>query len=44
MFCKTTSLCQSVEILLKDNYPLILVYRVGDMGKLQYCLTPLDEA
>lgn len=43
MFCKTTSLCQSVEILLKDNYPLILVYRVGDMGKLQYCLTPLEE-
>jgi proliferating cell nuclear antigen len=43
MFCKTTSLCQSVEILLKDNYPLILVYRVGDMGKLQYCLTPLED-
>lgn len=43
MFCKTTNLCQSVEILLKDHYPLILVYRVGDMGKLQYCLTPIDD-
>ena len=43
MFCKTTNLCQTVEILLKDGYPLIMVYRIGDMGKLQYCLAPLED-
>ena len=43
MFAKTTNLSQTVEILLKDQYPLILVYRIGDMGKLQYCLAPLAE-
>ena len=43
MFCKTTNLCQTVEILLRDQYPLIMVYRVGDMGKLQYCLAPLED-
>ena len=40
---KATSLSQTVEILLKDDYPLILVYRVGDMGKLQYCLAPAAD-
>ena len=43
MFAKATSLCQTVEILLQDKYPLILVYRIGDMGKLQYCLAPLAD-
>jgi proliferating cell nuclear antigen len=43
MFAKATSLSQTVEILLKDDYPLILVYRVGDMGKLQYCLAPAAD-
>lgn len=44
MSAKTTNLSQTVEILLKDSYPLILIYRIGDMGKLQYCLAPLADA
>ncbi len=43
MFAKATNLSQTVEILLKDDFPLILIYRIGDMGKLQYCLAPLAE-
>lgn len=41
LFTKSTNLCTTVEIYLKNNYPLILVYNVANLGKLQYCLAPL---
>lgn len=41
LFTKSTNLCTTVEIYLKDGYPLILVYNVANLGKLQYCLAPL---
>jgi proliferating cell nuclear antigen len=43
LFTKSTNLCTTVEIYLKDKYPLILVYNVANLGKLQYCLAPLAE-
>ena len=43
LFTKSTNLCTTVEIYLKNNYPLILVYNVANLGKLQYCLAPLVE-
>ena len=42
MFCKTTNLAQNVEVFLKTEMPLILVYRIGDLGKLQYALAPVE--
>ena len=41
LFTKSTNLCTTVEIYLKNKYPLILVYNVANLGKLQYCLAPL---
>lgn len=43
LFTKSTNLCTTVEIYLKDEYPLILIYHVANLGKLQYCLAPLNE-
>lgn len=43
LFTKSTNLCTTVEIYLKNNFPLILVYNVANLGKLQYCLAPLVE-
>jgi len=43
LFTKSTNLCTTVEIYLKNNYPLILIYNVANLGKLQYCLAPLTE-
>lgn len=43
LFTKSTNLCTTVEIYLKDKFPLILVYNVANLGKLQYCLAPLVE-
>ena len=43
LFTKSTNLCTTVEIYLKNNFPLILIYNVANLGKLQYCLAPLVE-
>lgn len=43
LFTKSTNLCATVEIYLKDKYPLILVYNVANLGKIKYCLVPLIE-
>lgn len=40
LFTKSTNLSNVVELYLMNNYPLILVYYVGNLGKLQYCLAP----
>ena len=46
LFIKSSALCSNVEIYLKKGYPLILVYRIGSLGKVQFVLAPTetDEA
>jgi proliferating cell nuclear antigen len=39
-FTKSTNLCSTVEIFLKESFPLIIEYNVASLGKLQYCLAP----
>jgi proliferating cell nuclear antigen len=39
-FTKSTNLCSTVEIFLKNDYPLVIEYNVANLGKLQYCLAP----
>ena len=41
LFVKSTSLCQNVEIYLKKEYPLVLVYRIGNLGSIKFCLSPI---
>ena len=41
-FTKCTNLCQSLELYIKNNYPLIIVYDIGNMGKLKLCLSPKE--
>lgn len=43
LFTKSTNLCTTVEIYLKNNYPLVLVYNVANLGKLKYILSPLVD-
>ena len=43
LFTKSTNLCTTVEIYLKNKYPLVLIYNVANLGKLKYILTPLFE-
>jgi len=43
LFTKATSLCTTVSIYLKNDFPLILEYSVGVLGKLRFLLINNDE-
>jgi proliferating cell nuclear antigen len=40
LFAKCTNLCQTLQIYLKNDYPLILCYHVGSLGEIKMCLAP----
>lgn len=40
LFAKCTNLCQTIEIYLKNDYPLIICYNVGSLGSIKLCLAP----
>jgi proliferating cell nuclear antigen len=40
-FTKCTNLSSSVELFLKNDYPLIIRYQVGNMGNLKLGLSPI---
>eukprot|EP00899_Mesostigma_viride_P010603 jgi/Mesvir1/19544/Mv18064-RA.1 len=39
-FAKAGGLCNSVNLFLSPEYPIIVKYRVGDLGTLLYALAP----
>jgi len=41
LFTKSTSLCSTVEIYLKTDFPLTIVYNVANLGQIKYCLAPV---
>jgi proliferating cell nuclear antigen len=40
LFTKCTNLSQSVQIFLKNDFPLIIQYAVGSLGYLKFALAP----
>lgn len=40
LFSKCTNLCNTVELYLKNDYPLIVKYDVASLGTLKLCLAP----
>lgn len=44
LFTKCTNLCNTVELYLKNNYPLIVRYMVASLGEIKLCLAPQDDA
>ena len=40
LFSKCTNLCNSVELYLKNDYPLIIKYTVASLGEIKLCLAP----
>lgn len=40
LFTKCTNLCSTVELLLKNDYPLVIRYTVASLGELKLCLAP----
>lgn len=40
LFCKSTNLAQSCEMLFRTNFPLIMRYAVASLGTIHFCLAP----
>lgn len=41
LFTKSASnLCNTIEIYMKTDYPLILKYNIANLGEIRYCLAP----
>jgi proliferating cell nuclear antigen len=43
LFTKCTNLCSTVELLLKNDYPLIIRYMVASLGELRWCISQLVD-
>jgi len=43
IFTKCTNLCSTVEIYLKNSYPIILQYGISSMGSVKLCLAQKSE-
>ena len=42
IFTKCTNLCTTVEIYLKNSYPIILRYSIASLGEIKLCLAQQD--
>jgi proliferating cell nuclear antigen len=40
LFTKCTNLCNSIEIYMKNDFPIVLNFSVGNLGKLKLALAP----
>ena len=40
LFTKCTNLCNTIEIYLKNDYPLIIKYSIASLGDIKLCLAP----
>jgi proliferating cell nuclear antigen len=43
LFTKCTSLCPTIELYLKNDFPLILRYTVANLGEIKLVLAPMKN-
>lgn len=43
LFCKASSLSNTIELFIKEAYPLILKYNVASLGELRFCVAPKTD-
>lgn len=43
LFSKAYNLSNTVEIFLKNDYPMVLKYSIADLGTLKFCLAPMVD-
>ena len=43
LFTKCTHLCQSIEMYMKNNFPIVIKFSVGNLGNLKLALAPKIE-
>lgn len=42
-FTKCTNLCNTVELFLKNDFPLLIRYTVASLGEIKLCLAPTNS-
>jgi proliferating cell nuclear antigen len=42
-FIKCTNLCNSIELMLENDLPLVIKYNVASLGEIKLCLAPLPS-
>lgn len=42
-FIKCTNLCNSIELMLENDLPLVVKYNVASLGEIKLCLAPLPS-
>lgn len=40
LFTKCTNLCNSIKIYMKNNFPIVITFMVGNLGELKLALAP----
>jgi proliferating cell nuclear antigen len=40
-FIKCTNLCNSIELMLENDIPLVVKYNVASLGEIKLCLIPI---
>ena len=43
-FIKCTNLCNSIEMHLENDLPLVVKYSVASLGEIKLCLAPLPSS
>jgi len=43
LFSKCASLCNDIEMYMKNDFPLVIKYTVATLGRILLCLTPQNE-
>ncbi len=43
LFTKCTNLCSTVELHIKNDYPLVVRYMVASLGDMKLCLSPKSD-
>lgn len=43
LFCKSSNLCSNVKLFLKEEYPLIIIFDVANLGSVKYCVAPRHD-
>ena len=43
LFCKSSTLCNTIQLYVKPEYPIIIVYSVASLGTVKFCLVPQQE-
>jgi proliferating cell nuclear antigen PCNA len=38
LFCKSSTLCNTIRLYMKAEFPIIIVYSVASLGTVKYCL------